>query len=87
MIRYKMQIHDSPRTIEQQLLLLAQDAQRLLDIEHAISYPGSGIAEDVKPTPEKRHHRKRNLQRRVVETDIFMSGYLAGQQKKEEPPR
>jgi hypothetical protein len=70
-IRYQQQMHDGDRTIEQQLYLTTKNANELANAASALlTHIGSNHGF---------HHEelKRQMQamnRRILETDIFMAG-------------
>lgn len=74
---YQMIHHDKPRAVTQQLYLLAADADQLAAavmelLDELKARHSSAPTETVKAVMQ-------HVNRRIVETDIFMSGYKAGE--------
>ncbi len=77
-VPYKQQVHDGPRSMETQLFLMTQNAHRLsevvlqmLDMIHAMQSPS---VEELE-IGEALQLQMQATNRRILETDIYMSGY------------
>lgn len=85
-IRYKPQMHDGLRTMEQQMYLLAKAAQEVELLHAEVGQFRDGLREledfDQPPTEERLDASMARLRRQLLETDIFMSGYEAGRLEK-----
>lgn len=75
---YKPQFANSAREWHRQLFLLAQASKRVTDMHHAINHPDSGLAIDLEPTKEKMQTCIQALNRIIIETDVYMAGYIQG---------
>ena len=75
--QYQMIHHDKPRAVTQQLYLVAAEADQLAAavmelLEELKARNSSAPIETVKAVMQR-------VNRRIVETDVFMSGYKAGE--------
>ena len=72
-VPYKQQMHDGPRSMETQLFLMTQNAKRLtdrvIDLLCELESRNSGAPTDAI------QEQMQCTNRRILETDIFMSGY------------
>ena len=77
---YKTQFFDGGkgRTWDRQIFLLAQAAKRVTDMHCALRDPYCGLAIDLEPTQEKMQTAIQVLNHALIETDVFMSGYIQG---------
>ena len=75
---YKTQFFDGGegRTWERQIFLLARAAKRVSDMHCALRDPDCGLALDLEPTQEKMQFAIQRLNQAIIETDVFMSGYI-----------
>lgn len=78
---YKPQLADAPREWHRQMFLLAKAAKRVTDIHHGLKYPDSGIAIDLEPTEENMQTAIQCLNRTIMETDVYMAGYVQGRKE------
>ena len=75
-VSYKQQMHDGPRSMETQLFLMTQNAQQLSKavMEMLDLFMECRTADHVR-VREDLQLQMQCTNRRILETDIFMSGY------------
>jgi hypothetical protein len=71
--------HDKPRAIHQQLYLVAAEADQLAAA--VLELLGELKARNSSAPTETVKSVMQMMNRRIVETDVFMSGYIAGEHK------
>ncbi len=70
-IKYQQQMHDDERTLEQQLYLTTKNAH---DLAKAVSELLNHIGSNHGPYHEDAKRQMQAMNRRILETDIFMAG-------------
>jgi len=75
-VPYKQQVHDGPRSMETQLYLMTQNAQRLsVAVLEMLDFYTEQRTRDQERVRKELQLQMQATNRRILETDIYMSGY------------